>query len=894
MDHNVWSEWNNISNQKISPDGKWITYTTSSHFGDPRLHLYEVSTAKDYSFYRAHDAKLSFDQSNLIFRIKPSAKVVRELKRNKVKKKDMPKDTLGIYNIASKKLTKIPHLESFKVPEEGALAFAYQIINPDKKKKEKAFDLIIHHLKTNQKDTIPNTTKYAFNKYGNSLAAINLKKDSAIIDGVWIYNIKDKTKSKILEQTGKYSNLAWDESGNNLAFLADLDTSKIQVRPIKLMICESNQSSRAEILADRESRFLPKEYSISKNYNPQFSKNGKQLYFGIAPYPILKDTSLLEDEIVNVEVWASSDELLYTQQEARLEREKKKTYRTVYNFESGSFIRIQDENTPDLSWANDATERKFALVQNPKPYQKAGSWEGTSMVDMYLVELKTGIRKLIRKNTSSNARLSPDEKFVLWYESSDTVWYSYDIYKEKLVQLTNNDLGTFYDEINDRPMHPRSNSSAGWLENESSILLYDRYDIWAADPTGNTRPKRLTKGRENQRVYRYVRLDPEEKHIRSGEDIILSIFNEIDKSSGYVRYNINTNSTTPLLEGDYRFNRIQKAKNGNQLIFTRESFRDFPDLYTTDLDMQKIVKVSDANPQQAAYAWGDIELYNWVSSDGIELEGLLLKPDNFDPSKKYPLMVNFYEKSSNGLNRYPTISPGRSSINYAYYVNQGYVVFNPNIPYKIGWPGESAYNAVISGVTALINDGFINKEKIGVQGHSWGGYQIAHLITRSNIFACAEAGAPVVNMFSAYGGIRWGSGMSRMFQYEHTQSRIGGPIWDKLIRYIDNSPLFYLDKIETPVLMMHNDEDTAVPWYQGIEFFVSLRRLNKPAWLLNYNGEPHGLTKWENKVDFQRRMSQFFDYYLLDKPQPLWMKRGVPAIEKSIRQGYESVEADKN
>jgi dipeptidyl aminopeptidase/acylaminoacyl peptidase len=154
------------------------------------------------------------------------------------------------------------------------------------------------------------------------------------------------------------------------------------------------------------------------------------------------------------------------------------------------------------------------------------------------------------------------------------------------------------------------------------------------------------------------------------------------------------------------------------------------------------------------------------------------------------------------------------------------------------------------------------------------------MVTRTNLFAAAEAGAPVANMVSAYGGIRWGTGMSRMFQYERTQSRIGGSLWDKPLRFIENSPIFTADKIETPMLMMHNDEDTAVPWEQGIEFFVALRRLGKPVWLLNYNGEPHGLRKTQNQKDWATRMQQFFDHYLMDAPAPVWMEEGVPGILK--------------
>ena len=197
---------------------------------------------------------------------------------------------------------------------------------------------------------------------------------------------------------------------------------------------------------------------------------------------------------------------------------------------------------------------------------------------------------------------------------------------------------------------------------------------------------------------------------------------------------------------------------------------------------------------------------------------------------------------------------------------------------------------MIPGVTALIEKGFIDKDNIGVQGHSWGGYQIAYLVTKTDIFKAAESGAPVPNMISAYGGIRWWTGLSRQFQYEHTQSRIGGTPWEFPARYIENSPIFTVDKINTPLLIMHNDADGHVPWYQGIEFFTALRRLGKPSWFLNYNGEPHWPLKMQNRKDFNIRMAQFFDYYLKGAKKPVWMERGVPAIEKGINQGYELIQ----
>lgn len=250
------------------------------------------------------------------------------------------------------------------------------------------------------------------------------------------------------------------------------------------------------------------------------------------------------------------------------------------------------------------------------------------------------------------------------------------------------------------------------------------------------------------------------------------------------------------------------------------------------------------------------------------------------------MIVYFYEKESDNLHQHVAPQPLRSAIHRTTYTSDGYLVFIPDIVYRIGFPGESAYNCILPGVTSLIAKGFVDEKNIGIQGHSWGGYQTAFILTRTNMFKAAEAGAIVANMISAYGGIRWESGLSRMFQYEHEQSRIGGTLWEKPMHYLENSPIFFADKIETPLLLLHNDADGAVPWYQGIEMYMALRRLNKQVWMLNYNGEPHWPVKRENRLDFQIRMKGFFDHQLKGAPMPGWMKDGVPALEKGVKTGY--------
>jgi len=370
--------------------------------------------------------------------------------------------------------------------------------------------------------------------------------------------------------------------------------------------------------------------------------------------------------------------------------------------------------------------------------------------------------------------------------------------------------------------------------------------------------------------------------------MLLKANNEITRADAYYSFDLEKPGQQKVLYAEnYRLSTPRKAKDDNLVVFTKEDFQTYPNLLATNLSFKKQVQISDAAPQQDEFIWGTAELVSWRSLDGRVLEGTLHKPANFDPNKKYPMIVNFYEKSSDRLLSYHMPENHRSTIDYHYYTSNGYVIFNPDVYYKDGYPGESAFNCVMPGINHILEMGFVDPKRIGAQGHSWGGYQVAYLATRTNMFAAIESGAPVVNMFSAYGGIRWKSGLNRAFQYEHTQSRIGKSIWEAPLRYLENSPLFTADKIETPILIMHNDDDGSVPWYQGIEFFIALRRLQKPAWLLNYNEADHWPMRLPDMHDFQIRMAQFFDHYLKDAPMPKWMKEGVPATKKGLETGYE-------
>ena len=414
------------------------------------------------------------------------------------------------------------------------------------------------------------------------------------------------------------------------------------------------------------------------------------------------------------------------------------------------------------------------------------------MNDLAVININNGDKKLAIQANPSTARLSPNGEYAFGYNQVDSTWYTYNIKTSKYLELTKGKV--FYDELNDSPDYPRSYGFAGWTEKDNRLLIYDRYDIWEFNPDDGS-SRRLTKGRETKTIFRYVKLDSEKTFIEDSKKILMTTFNEITKNSGYYKYNYKNKSGYQLLDGQFRYSNPKKARLSEIVIFTRQSFQEYPNIRVSDLNFESINLISDVNTQQKDYNWGTAELVNWTSLDGLQLTGILIKPENFDSNKKYPMIVNFYEKSSNSLHAHRAPSPGRSSINYSFYTSRGYLIFNPDVYYRVGYPGESAFNSVIPGVTSLIEKGFVDETNIGVQGHSWGGYQIAYLVTKTDIFKAAESGAPVVNMISAFGGIRWDTGLSRQFQYERTQSRIGGTPWEYPQRYFENSPIYNLSLI---------------------------------------------------------------------------------------------------
>lgn len=893
LDHSVYDSWKSISNINVSNDGKYSAIVVKEQEGDDYLQIKNLKTQKDLVVPRGYTYSVTPDQKYIVAQIKAPFAVTRQAKIKKTAEEKMPKDSLAIISLDNFSVFKIPNVKNYKLGKYFSNYVAYILDDSVKvkdKKDAKASTLVLRNLYSGKEDTIKHTTEYIFSRNGKSLAYIIKPgaKDTINKSGVGLIDLNNLNKRIVSVNQKIYKSLSLSESGSRLTFLATADSLKKEIKDYNLFYFDNAKDS-AFIIADKNKSSMPDKWSVSENYSPSFSKDENRLFLGTAPIVLPKDTTIPDFEKAQLDIWHWQEPLIQPQQLVQLNKKLKETFISYIDLTNGNkFHQLATEDIPEIR-LSDERDGRFALGLSDLEYRLETQWDYSANIqnDVWALDLSDNTKKPIKTGLKGMLILSPLSNYAAWYNAEDKQYYAYSMKTGKEVCLTDKLNINFWDEKNDTPSVPSPYGYAAWMENDEALLVYDAYDIWKLDPNGVKAPENITKsiGRDKKVRLHYIKTDPESRFIKSNEKLLLSAFDETTKETGY--YELIKGTVKPLVIGKYTYSLPVKAKDKDVYCFTKGNFNTFPDLYVTSNSWKTDTRLSDVNPQMKDYNWGTAELMSWTTFDGKQTQGIVYKPEDFDLNKKYPVMIYFYEKHTDNLYQYFVPAPSRSIINIPFYCSRGYIVFTPDIQYTTGHPGESAYNSIVSGAQELAKNAWVDKDNMAIQGQSWGGYQTAYLVTRTNMFKAAGSGAPVSNMFSAYGGIRWESGMSRQFQYEQTQSRIGATMWEAPELYKENSPIFFVDKVQTPLLIMHNDNDGAVPWYQGIEYFMALRRLGKPAWLLQYNKEAHNLKERKNSKDLSIRLQQFFDHYLKGDPMPVWMKTGVPATEKGKTYGFE-------
>ena len=895
LDHSVYDSWESIAQISVSNDGLYVVYTVAPQDGDSVLYVTHIKTQVSTQIDRGFNAQMTDDSRYAVFLIKPTQAEKKDARLKKKSADEQPADSLGWLQLGTQKVEKIPNVKSYRMPEKSSDFFAYTTrMTKDtvtQKKDEKPESLILYYFKSGTTDTIPYVSNYVVSKNGKYLAYTTkpLEKDSVAVPGVYLYDTKLHRTMPLMESRGEYKLQSFDEEAAQFAFFATTDTSKRDPKVYNLYY-SLTAGPPARLIADTLSQQMPAGWAVNSFGNITFSHDGGKLYFGISPIIAPKDTTRDESELARLDIWHYQDDYVQPVQLRQLREETNRSYLCVFDVSDVSrFVQL---GSPDLEniTLSDRGNGEYVLGATTKGYRIESQWTGSTRSDVYMVSTVTGERTLVAKGMSNRPALSPTGKYLSWFDRDTYQWNIYTVESKTTRCVTEGLDVNFDDGTGQTPERNGPFGAMGWSKNDRFFYIYDQYDIWQIDPTGKTAPVMITKGtgRKENLVFRNIKFDREVDYIDTDKPLFLSTFNKETKEAGY--YSLQATGKYALQKrvmDKKTFPTVNKAKNADVFVYSKADFSTTPDLWYTADWWKNEKQLSHTNPQMSNYLWGSVEIVGFKTKAGIDTKGLLYKPENFDPNKKYPMIIYFYERHTDELYRYFAPAPSRSTINIAFYCSRGYLVFTPDIYYVDGHPGRSAYNTIVAGAEMLCQYPWVDKGRIGIQGQSWGGYQVAYLVTQTDMFAAAGAGAPVSNMTSAYGGIRWESGRVRQMQYEQSQSRIGKTLWNGMDLYLENSPLFYADKVNTPLLITHNDNDGAVPWYQGIEYFVALRRLGKVAYMLQYNGEEHNLTQRRNMRDLTVRLQQFFDHYLKGEPMPVWMKSGVPALEKGKTWGLE-------
>ncbi|MBN2199880.1 MAG: S9 family peptidase [Candidatus Aminicenantes bacterium] len=879
----------------VSADGAWLAYAAQPDRGDGEAFVQSVKEEKSFRVERGANPVFSPDSRWAGLVVTPPALDLEKAGKEK------PRQGMALVRLADGEIFHAESVEQFAFSGDSAW-LAYKLfpeepkeeknqaaVGEEKKgKKERGRTLVLRNLASGEEVRIAQALSFAFDESGAFLAYDRLGPEETD-NGLYLRLLKKPgCPEKAVEraQGVRYSSLTWSEKDGHLAFVAAPLDDRDRTGPGSLLVWNAGRE-RLRTAADEKS--VPDRWGIPEKNRLVWTEDGQRLFFGLKPVeyfdrePEAKDeepadgSALFDFEKIlaksEVDVWHWNDPLINSHQKKLWPRIKERLFTAVFHQKTGKAVLLAGKDVPSVETVENPDR---ALGLSDVPYLKEKTWDG-DYVDLFLVSLADGSRKSVAARIAVSYRsrpsLSPDGRYVAYYDRGH--WFLHDGRLDKTVNLTSGLGVPFGDEDHDAPSEPPGYGLAGWLENDAAVLINDKFDVWIF-PTSGGAPSTLTggQGRAEGRIFRVLKTDPEARFFKKGETLLLSMFHEREKHHGFSSARIGRPGATRLLEDKKKFVFRAKAENADVVIYTRESFEEFPDLWAAEMTFTASRRLTDVNPQIREFAWGSAELVEWLSLDGRPLQGVLIKPAGYEEGKRYPVLVYFYEISSYRLYEYnQTVVNHRPC--FPVYAGRGYCIFLPDVRYETGRPGLSALKCVLPGVQKLIDLGVADPKALGLHGHSWGGYETAFLVTQTDMFACAVAGAAVGNMTSAYSGIRWESGMARQMQYEKSQSRIGGSLWESPELYWANSPVFMADRIRTPLLLMHGDEDGAVPWYQSIEIYLAMRRLGKDCIFLQYRGEPHHPREYPNKLDYSIRMMEYLDHHLRGLPAPDWMTQGV-------------------
>ncbi|MFK7741009.1 MAG: prolyl oligopeptidase family serine peptidase [Planctomycetota bacterium] len=900
----------------LAPNGKWLAFTVTRSNGEDELHLAPSDGADEARATVPYGRSAQFSDDSHFFACLVG---LSESSREKLEKQKKPvQNRFEMHELDTGTVTNIDGVASFAFSEDGKHV-ALKRYRPKDRKKGGA-DLIVRDLTTGAELCFGNVGDYAWSEAAPLLAMVTDTIDE-VGGGVTLLHADTGRMRSLDSHKGRYTGLSWREHANDLAFLRITShNSKEDEQPSHVLTAWTGlrQNAKKYVFDHRDDERFPETKRLVAT-SLLWHDDGAAIFFGVRPWdrrpkpkadespaaespatgaatggtaaetetadaaskddatPPKTDPKSLRDSLTDpagVDVWHSKDARIIPEQKKQAERDRNRSQLYAFWLKDAKWIALGDDTIDSVSLLEGSAT---ALGRDTKRHERTAMF-GPELRDVYLIDTRTGERRRILEAHKFVYGSSPDGRHLLFVKN-DT-WHVHNIDNDTSRPLT---AGVDADFINDeRGVLTDENPPygvAGWLEDSSAVLLHSRFDLWLF-PMGAKTPRRLTDGRATQQQHRLLDLDPDEQWVDAERPLYVALYGERSKQAGFARVDLQQESVEQLHLADARVTGLRKSKYAETFAFTQQTLTDSPDVFVAGPFLAEPRQVSATNPQQADFEWAPkAELVDYQSQRGDTLQGALFYPAGYEPGGQYPMIVYIYEKRSQNLHSYSSPTE-RSPYNPSVFTSLGYFVYQPDIVYRAQNPGISALECVVPAVEAVLAKGDIDAAKIGLVGHSWGAYQTAFIVTRSNLFAAGVAGAPLTNMMSMSMSIYWNSGSTDARIFHESQGRMDKPFWQDVETYMANSPIFGMDSLETPLLIAFGDKDGAVDWHQGIEMYNAARLAQKQLVMLVYDGENHSLRKKPNQVDYHWRVREWFGHYVKGEPAPAWITDGKSHLER--------------
>ncbi|MBR9989797.1 MAG: S9 family peptidase [Gemmatimonadetes bacterium] len=862
-----YSKWESIAVSELSPDGRWLAYTVSRVDGDGVLRLRAV--ARDSTHVVLHGSRPAFSSNGnwLAYSIGHS-----DEERERLQKAGTPaRSKVAVMDLRSGFTTTFDDIADFEFSADGAFVVFQGY--PGSESNAGSRDIMVRDLDRNINTTFGNVAETEWQTSGSLLAMV-IHGQNRSGNGVRTFDPVSGVIRTLESDTGEYKGLAWRENADELAVLrvrkddryTDPTHAVIAWRAVTLP-----QPVRSVFDPATHPSF-PRRHRIVDHRELRWSDDGASIFFGLGGWTEKGDSAAVasatssDADTAGVAVWRSDDVEIVPEQKVREMFDRNRSLLAAWRIADNSFVPLADSVVRDVT----LSDGRYAIGLDPSPWERERMF-GPLYRDLLAIDVATGERTLFARRIQFQYGVSPTGRYMLFVRDGD--YWTWDTRTGREMNITAGVPTSFINLDDDHTIDEKPPyGTGGWTTNDFSVLLYDQYDIWEVRADGSG-ANNLTNGAADRIRHRRAWLNVEDRVVDMARPVYVALYGDRTKQFGYGRITP-TAGVERLVLLDRSVTRLSRADSADVFMYRVEGFDDSPDIFIGGPGLADAVQATETNPFQNEYAWGHSELIDFRNTVGAELQAALFYPAGYDPGRTYPMIVDIYEITSNTVHTYRVPSE-RSEYNTTVFTQNGYFVLRPDIVYRGRDPGVSAVEALIPAVEAVLERGIVDRERIGLIGHSWGGYQTAFAVTQTDLFSAAVAGAPLTNLISMYLSVYWNTGSTDARIFEIDQGRMEVPFWEDLDAYMRNSPLFNIRQMDTPLLVAFGDKDGAVDWHQGIELYNAARRAGKDMVLLIYEGENHSLARKGNQIDYHRRIRQWFDHYLKGGPAPDWIAAGM-------------------